>query len=166
MESEMCMTDGKSWTGQKQPDSDADNISRQEYLAELMDHAAHYIRRGLSSRGSQGKILRILDRDGSMTQQQLQSRLDIKSSSMSEILTKLETSGFIVRKRDETDRRRCIIEITDAGREDQKEHAIARRRQMTSLYDGLDEEDQEEMIRILLKLQDSWKEMRMKEGGN
>ncbi len=131
-------------------------ITRQERLSELMLQTTRMLNHSLGGRCSQGRVLRILNRHGSMTQQELQSRLNIQPSSTSEILTKLENAGFITRKRDETDRRRFIIAITEAGRTDVHEHWLARRRRQSVLYDVLDSEEQEEMIRLLEKLRASW----------
>lgn len=142
-------------------------LTRQERLSHLMDQTTHYIHHYLGRRQGQGRVLRVLNRCGSMTQQELQNRLSIQSSSASELLTKLETAGFITRERDEADRRRCIISITEAGRLDLREHEAARRRRQSILYDVLEEEEQEELIRILTKLRANWERMpsaREKEG--
>ena len=91
-----------------------------------------------------------------MTQQDLQNLLGIQSGSLSEILAKLESSGFILRERDESDKRRVIVSITPLGIEDLRKHEAVRLRRQAVLYDSLEPEEQEEMIRILTKLQKNW----------
>jgi len=50
------------------------------------------------------------------TQQELESALFIDANSVVLILNELEAGQFSVRRRDPNDRRRHIVEITDAGR--------------------------------------------------
>ncbi len=130
------------------------SVPRQEYLAELMDRASLYLRRG--GRRGQGRILRMLSRNGSLTQNEIQKRLDIQPSSVSELLAKLEASGFIDRQRDPADGRRFIISITQDGHNDLREHEIIRHKRQSILYDGLETHEQEELIRLLSKLLQHW----------
>ena len=133
-----------------------ENLTRQEILSSLMDYSAHFIHHYLGKRRSQGRILRMLNEHGDMTQQDLQNLLGIQSGSHSEILAKLESSGFILRERDESDKRRVIVSITPLGIEDLRKHEAVRLRRQAVLYDSLEPEEQEEMIRILTKLQKNW----------
>ncbi|MCC8127755.1 MAG: MarR family transcriptional regulator [Clostridiales bacterium] len=134
-----------------------DFSTRRERLSDLMDQTCHFIFHYSGKRRGQGRILRLLNKQGPLTQRELQSQLSIQSGSLSEILAKLEKSGFIIRERDPTDRRRLIISITPAGLEDLREHRIARIRRQSTLYDSLTPEEQDELIRLLMKLHDSWK---------
>ncbi len=129
---------------------------RQELLAEMMDQTMHYLRSHYSGKGGQGRALRVLNKHGAMTQQELQNRLNIQPSSISEILAKLEGAGFITRTRDETDRRRQIITITPEGQVDLEKHEAARIRRQSVLYASLSDEEQEELIRLLVKLWEDW----------
>ncbi len=131
-------------------------LTRREQLYDLMEYATRFIHHYLGRGKGQGRILYLLNRDGAMTQQELQSMLHIQSSSTSEILTKLETAGFITRQRDETDKRRCIVAITQAGIDDLTEHEAARRERRARLYDCLTPEEEDELVRILTKLRASW----------
>lgn len=128
----------------------------QEQLSSLMDYSTHFIFHYLGKRRGQGRILRFLNEYGDMTQQELQCKLNIQSGSLSEILSKLETLGLIRRERDEADKRRVIVSITEAGLTDLRQHEAIRLKRQAVLYDGLTAEEQEEMIRILTKLQQNW----------
>ncbi|MCC8046629.1 MAG: MarR family transcriptional regulator [Clostridiales bacterium] len=132
--------------------------ARLDTLSDLMNYTCHFVHH-YSGRRGQGKILGLLSRQGPMTQHDLQNQLCIQSGSVSEILTKLENAGFITRTKDETDRRRCIIAITDAGRKDLEEHDLMHRRKQGRLYRDLTDEEQEELIRILRKLHLSWEDL-------
>lgn len=130
--------------------------TRQEQLSSLMDYSIHFIHHYLGRRRGQGRILRFLHEYGELTQQELQTKLGIQSGSLSEILAKLETAGLITRTRDQADKRRAIVTITEAGLNDLHRHEEIRLKRQAVLYDGLDSEEQEEMIRILNKLIANW----------
>ena len=66
---------------------------------------------------SQELVLRILDREGSPDQQSLLRELRVRPGSLSELLGKLEQKGLIERERSESDRRRVIVRLTEAGRQ-------------------------------------------------
>ncbi len=127
-----------------------------EQLYELMEYATRFIHHYLGRGKGQGRILYLLYSRGAMTQQELQGLLHIQSSSISEILTKLENAGFITRQRDEADKRRCIVAITPAGIADLTEHEEARRERRAMLYDCLTPEEEAELVRILVKLRARW----------
>ena len=141
------------------PFSAAASPTRQEQLSSLMDHSTHFIHHYLGRRRGQGRILRFLNEYGDMTQQELQCKLGVQSGSLSEILSKLETVGFIRRERDEADKRRVIVSITEKGLEDLNQHEALRLKRQAVLYDSLTPEEQEEMIRILTKLQKNWEDL-------
>lgn len=133
--------------------------TRQEQLSSLMDYSTHFIYHFLGRRRGQGRILRLLNEYGELTQQELQCKLGIQSGSLSEILSKLEAVEFIRRERDDADKRRVIVSITDKGLEDLRQHEILRLKRQAVLYDGLPAAEQEEMIRILMKLQKNWENL-------
>jgi DNA-binding MarR family transcriptional regulator len=53
---------------------------------------------------------------GSVSQQELESALLIDANSVVLILNELEAAGYSVRRRDPSDRRRHLVEITESGR--------------------------------------------------
>lgn len=88
-----------------------------------------------------------------MTQKELQEVLQIQPGSMSEILAKLEEKGLIVRNKDDEDKRRSVLTLTEAGRESVKEIQENEK----PLFGALDENEQEELKKLLGKLLESWK---------
>lgn len=70
----------------------------------------------LSHRG-QGRILSILKMQPEISQKDLSYLLDMSNQSLSELLGKLEKSGFIIKAKSETDRRVMNIKLTEAGAE-------------------------------------------------
>lgn len=109
------------------------------------------------SKGSgQGKILAILSERKKMTQKELQEILQIQSGSMSEILAKLEEKGLIWRSRDEVDKRRSVLELTEAGCEWVRKYALQRDEQ--TFFRVLKEEEQEALKKLLGRLLEDWKQ--------
>lgn len=64
------------------------------------------------ARHAQGHVLALIRTEGPLRQSALLERLDVRSSSLSEVLGKLERQGLIVRERDEADRRGYVITAT------------------------------------------------------
>ncbi|MEF2230730.1 MAG: MarR family transcriptional regulator [Pseudodesulfovibrio sp.] len=104
------------------------------------DHASH----------AQSSILSILREDGPMNQRDLLERLDVRSSSLSEVLAKLEAGGLVARERNPEDRRGLIISITPEGRKmlgDEPDRAGA-----DGFFACLDDAEKEQLRGILTKI--------------
>ena len=65
---------------------------------------------------AQMRILAILGQKESMSQRELMELLAVRSASLSELLAKLEHNGFIVREKDEQDKRSFMLRLTEEGR--------------------------------------------------
>ena len=85
-------------------------------LTSLLHKCMHSIRHGEPRGMGQNRILRILAHAEEMSQRELQEQLGIQPGSLSEILGKLESKGQIQRSRDEQDKRKAMLRITDEGR--------------------------------------------------
>lgn len=107
-------------------------------------------------RQTQGRILKILYRQGPLTQKVLQEKLAIQPGSMSEIAAKLERRGLLCRSRDETDKRKVLLSLTDAGRKDVEEFSAQGRPYTGRRFDALSAQEQQTLCALLEKLLDSW----------
>ncbi|MGH2974924.1 MAG: MarR family winged helix-turn-helix transcriptional regulator [Solirubrobacterales bacterium] len=65
---------------------------------------------------SQGLVLARLDREGPQGTSDLATAERIRPQSMGQTVADLEAQGFIERHADASDRRRTLLELTDAGR--------------------------------------------------
>lgn len=122
----------------------------------LMEQCGHFLHHRRGGKRGQGRILRILMKEEEMTQKELQERLGIQSGSMSEIVLKLEGRGFIAREREETDKRKIKLKITEAGRtffEERQQEMIEGEK---SLFNGLTQDEQEILKGLLTKLLKDW----------
>jgi DNA-binding MarR family transcriptional regulator len=70
-------------------------------------------RQGLTQMAVLGRI----DRDGPQPTGQLAKAEGVRPQSMSQTVAELEAAGYISRSADETDGRRSLVAMTDAGRE-------------------------------------------------
>jgi len=64
---------------------------------------------------SQMELLSEISRDGVTTPAELANRLHVRVQSLTDSINELLSRGLIARRPDESDRRRQLIELTDAG---------------------------------------------------
>jgi DNA-binding MarR family transcriptional regulator len=112
-------------------------------------------------RGGLGQIyvLSLLS-EAPQSQKELLEKLGTRAGSLSELLGKLENSGYITRTKDENDNRVVNVAITEAGREFAKAHGHRRTEIAEELFAVLDEDEQATLIALLEKLQAAWKSER------
>lgn len=96
---------------------------------------------GHQSRGSR-KLMRIIAAHSGSSSRELADMMDIRPSSLTEMLNKLEENGVVVRTRDEKDMRVVRVSISELGAEELKRHKEAKRQYIDILAEGLDEEEQ------------------------
>lgn len=130
---------------------------KQEDLYHLMRACGHILYHSGSSKTGQGRILHILDEEGDVSQKDLQAMLEIQSGSISEILAKLERDELIERRKDERDRRKVIVSMTDKGRDHARHYHEGP--QEKDWFAALDDVQRDELGNLLQILLDSWKEL-------
>ena len=113
---------------------------------------------GLDPRQGQGRILMALQRMKNATQKELGFILDIRPQSLGELLQKLESNGYIQRRRSEEDRRTLIVELTAKG-----EIFQLRKPDYTELFIELTSEEKKFLKSALEKISAQLEEMIVKE---
>ncbi len=111
--------------------------------------ADHCNRRG-GKANSQKRILHILRKKGLVAQSTLQEILEVKAGSLSELLSKMEAKGYIEKIQDETDKRKVMIHITEAGIVHSEE--MHEKFHGKSKFDVLSEEEQATLKSLLKKI--------------
>lgn len=107
----------------------------------------------------QQRVLAILKLEDGLTQNYLAQVLDLRPSSIAELMKKMETNGDISRKEDENDKRSKHIYLTDAGRKKAEENAAFKNNDYSdTFFAGLSEEDQQQFSIYLQKISDGWDE--------
>ena len=130
----------------------------QEKLRVMLIRCGQKLGSGTNAKQTQGRILKILYYHGPMTQKMLQEKLGIQPGSMSEIAAKLQRKGLLQREKDDADRRRILLTLTDCGRADVERFQRQQGGKPGAHFDALTQAEQESLMRLLEKLLDSWSE--------
>lgn len=120
-----------------------------EDLDLLFRSCAHMLHHKERHKGSRDQILMHLMQNGPAAQKDIQEELRIQPGSVSELLSKLEKHGLIVREKSKEDKRAVIIHLTEKG---QAAAADRMREQEDSPFDVLTVEEQNSLRGILRKL--------------
>lgn len=106
----------------------------------------------------QGRLLGMVLKFEPVSQKDLVEKLDVRPSSLSEMLKKLESKGLIERRQDEEDKRNVIVSLSEKGREAADKEKQRKGKLEEELFRALSEEERDKLNSILLKLNEAWKE--------
>jgi len=101
---------------------------------------------------SEMKLLNILKAEDAINARDLAERLDIRPSSLSEALDRLEKRGVIERSRDEKDSRVYWIKLTESGRNEMENHFEEHNKARLEIEECLTEEEKKTFLLICEKL--------------
>lgn len=125
---------------------------------------SHIMRSLYEGKGSQKRILIILNEVGGITQRELTQRLGIQPGSASEVLAKLEGAGLITRTLSETDHRTTDIRLTDKGERSAAEAAEQRRWRHEKMFSCLTGEEKQILLSITEKIYADWERRYLEKG--
>lgn len=125
----------------------------------------HKIRFLFEGKGSQKRILIILNEVGTMTQSALTQRLKIKPASTSEVMMKLENAKLIERHENQEDHRQIDIQLTSLGKISAMQASKERQLRHQQMFACLSDEEKETLLVLVKKLNDDWN-MRYQENEN
>ena len=125
----------------------------------------HMMRMQYEGKASQKRILIILSKLETITQKELTVRLGIQPGSVSEILTKLENAGLIIRQENETDHRTTTIQLTDLGKQQALEATMKRQSRHEQMFACLTEQEKTTLQSLLEKVSEDW-EVRFAKSAN
>ncbi|MDQ7092875.1 MarR family transcriptional regulator [Desulfosporosinus sp. PR] len=115
-------------------------------LVHLEMHGKHELYRG------QANLLLLILKNNGASQRELVEQLDIRPSSLTEMVTKMEQAGLITRRQDEKDQRVMRIYLTEAGRKAAEPLVGTTSDFINSIFISLTEEEKEQMLVITEKL--------------
>jgi DNA-binding MarR family transcriptional regulator len=104
---------------------------------------------------SEAHALMELARGGGMTQSELGLCLRLEKSTVSRLVGNLVVRGWLERERDPSDGRAMLLALTERGRRAAAELDEARRQKFAALFDGIPEEDREQVVRVLASMTDA-----------
>lgn len=108
-------------------------------------------------KASQKRILIILNESETVTQKDLTERLKIQPGSASEILSKLESAGLIIRTQNKSDRRTMDVCLTEAGRELAAQALAQRQKRHKEMFSCLSEDERQELLLLLERVSADWR---------
>ncbi len=117
---------------------------------------SHTIRSLYEGKGSQKRILIILNEVGTITQRTLTDRLGVQPGSASEVIAKLENAGLITRTLSESDRRTTDIALTEAGKKLADEALAQRNKRHEEMFACLSDTEKSELLTLLEKINLDW----------
>ena len=100
--------------------------------ATVLFHAAVADQLGLNP--TDHKVMSILERSGPLSAGQIAQRTGLATASVTALLDRLETGGFVRRRSDPADRRRVIVEATEVGVARFAPYFATRRDSLSRLY--------------------------------
>lgn len=101
---------------------------------------------------AQGLVLHVLAECDGMTQTEITEKLDIRPSSLGELVAKLEKGGYVERRQNENDKRVINVFLTEEGREVEKEFVNPRQKAAESWCAGLSKQEKSQLSELLGKL--------------
>ncbi|MFA6856913.1 MAG: MarR family transcriptional regulator [Treponema sp.] len=111
-----------------------------------------YYSRHFSGSPGQRRILALLRLKNPASQKELLDVCGIRPASLSELLNKMETAGYLTRIKDETDKRSVLVSLTDAGRKAADEWENDSADDSSGFFDSLTPEEKNTLSAILQKL--------------
>ena len=131
-------------------------MNKNEKLVHSLWDISHKMRRLHDGKASQSRILVILQERKTMTQRELTEHLHVQPGSASEILSKMEQTGLIVRVPNTTDRRTTDLFLTEKGKILAQEAVEKRKALYEKMFLSLTAEEQDTLFSLLEKLQADW----------
>ncbi|WP_125569129.1 MarR family winged helix-turn-helix transcriptional regulator [Companilactobacillus insicii] len=134
-----------------------DDLMKQlRFISEASNNFMHQKKQRLTG---QQRVLAILRLEDGLSQRYLTEVLDLRPSSVAELLKKLETNGDILRKEDENDKRTKLVYLTDSGRKKAEDNASLKDEDYSeTFFAGLNDEDQKIFSDNLTKIANGWDE--------
>ncbi len=150
--------------------SEQSDLNTKQSLAVLLRHVAKLLSRMHHSQDhhaqhAQHKVYSVIKERGPIKQRQLLEIFDVRSSSLSEVLQKLERNGLIRRERDESDRRGFVLMALDQENDLAKPEVAQHSYQDSDLFECLSTIEQQKLSQLLQKIVGSAKEKKLMKHG-
>ena len=105
----------------------------------------------------QQRVLAVLKLEDGLTQNYLANVLDLRPSSLAELMKKMETKGLIKRQEDPEDKRSKHVYLTDEGRQKAEENAALKNESYSETFlAGLTDNEKQQFSTYLQKISDGW----------
>ncbi|XER07988.1 hypothetical protein SRRS_35810 [Sporomusa rhizae] len=125
-------------------------LSRLSRLIHRMEHRiAHGGKEGHKFHRGQSRVLSILAQTNDASQRDIAEILDVRPSSMTEMLLRMEQSGLISRRQDENDQRIMRISLTESGKQAAAQSTASTHDVTAALFKSLAAEEQSQLLALI-----------------
>lgn len=121
-------------------------------LGRQLHRCSHHIGHMDGHYSEQSRLLLLIAENDGVIQRDLAEEMDVRPSSMTEMLGKMEKMGLVYRKQDEKDQRVMHIFLTEQGKPIAEESRKANATLTDTLFQSLTDEEIDEMLRLTEKL--------------
>lgn len=118
----------------------------------------HTMRHISEGKGSQQRILILLLEDEGICQKELTRRLGVQPGSASEVISKLEKSGLILRTESEEDHRTMNLTLTEDGKQAAQQALATRKARHEKMFSALSDQEKQTLLQLLEKVNGDWDE--------
>lgn len=143
-----------------------ENLDIDDRIIRNLWDISHTMRHISEGKGSQKRILMILNESGVITQSELTQRIGIQPGSASEVLGKLETAGLITRIPSQSDKRTTDIQLTEEGKLAALEARSQRQERHKRMFARLLEEEKNTLLSLLEKVNEDWEKQYRENGAD
>jgi len=150
---------GISYSAKPKYENESTEKSLEERLLEGLRDCAHFLRHRTEGKGSQRRVLSIINKIGGITQRELMDIVGVRAGSLSELLGKLEGKGLIKRFRNEQDKRNVDIILTESGKASLKQMQGRHDSSVSDLFTNLSGEEKSQLLALLEKLLEYWEDI-------
>ena len=103
----------------------------------------------------QEHLLHILKKNPSINQKDFAEKVHVRPQSLGEMLTKMEENGLIVRRKDPSDGRAILVDLTPAGKAAEQAHHEKVQKDIEARYSALTDEELAEYLRLTQKINET-----------
>jgi Transcriptional regulators len=121
-------------------------------LGRQLHRSAHWLGHSEGYYREQSRLLLLIAENDGVIQRDLAIEMDVRPSSMTEMLAKMEQLGLVRREQDEKDQRVMHIFLTEQGKNTAEASRKANDQLTEKLFAGLTPEEISEMLRLTEKL--------------
>ncbi len=133
-----------------------ENLEQKKRVIFLMEKYAHYIFHRFFEKPGRDRALRILYDSGTITQKMFADKLNIRPSSASDILAKMEGEGLITRTCHDNDKRNINVTITESGKKITEEVMVKQQEAVKQMMLSLTAEELTTLETLMNKLLADW----------
>ncbi|MBU2703509.1 DNA-binding MarR family transcriptional regulator [Sporomusaceae bacterium BoRhaA] len=118
-----------------------------------MEHwMAGDVSEGQKLHSGQIRLLSLISQNDGASQKDLAEEMDVRPSSMTEMLLRMEQTGLITRKQDENDQRVMRIFLTETGKKAAVQSSVTTHDLTTTMFNCLLPEEQTQMLAFVEKI--------------